>query len=144
MVFRHFFACQYFGIFSISPWISLRLWSITMVTRYSKRVVQLYLTITTFIFQFDGAAGERLCHASSVFASNQAKADRLFKVNTYITSLPEPVIGHNTCLIVPYSRKLWGRKLSQIGEKIWFSWRKLSWIAHFCHTKEHHTPKFCR
>ena len=38
------------------------------------------------IFQFDGAAGERLCHASSVFASNQAKADRLFKVNSYITT----------------------------------------------------------
>jgi len=30
--------------------------------------------------QFDGAAGERLCHACSVFASNQVKADRLFKV----------------------------------------------------------------
>jgi len=30
--------------------------------------------------RFDGAAGERLCHACSVFASNQVKADRLFKV----------------------------------------------------------------
>ena len=29
--------------------------------------------------QFDGSAGERLCHACSVFAANQAKGDKLLK-----------------------------------------------------------------
>lgn len=29
--------------------------------------------------QFDGAAGERLCHACSAFAANQAKGDKLLK-----------------------------------------------------------------
>ena len=29
--------------------------------------------------QFDGAAGEKLCHTCSVFAANQAKGDKLLK-----------------------------------------------------------------
>ena len=37
------------------------------------------LLLYSFTLQFDGAAGERLCHACSIFASNQAKADKLCK-----------------------------------------------------------------
>ena len=40
------------------------------------------------------------------------------------------------------SGNFWGRKLSQIGEKIRFSLRKLSWIAHFCRAKECHAQNF--
>ena len=35
-----------------------------------------------------------------------------------------------------------GRKLSRIGWKIHLLWRKLSWIACFCHAKGHHAPNF--
>ena len=42
-------------------------------------IAKVLANLLCFCFQFDGSAGERLCHACSVFAANQAKGDKLLK-----------------------------------------------------------------
>ena len=44
---------------------------------------------------------------------------------------------------LPYSGKLLREKTFMNWWKIWFLQRKLPQIAHFCHSKGHHTSKFC-
>ena len=44
-----------------------------------KCIAKVLISLLCSCFQFDGSAGERLCHACSVFAANQAKGDKLLK-----------------------------------------------------------------
>ena len=81
----------------------------------------------------------------TIFLQSDAMATKFFAVCLSVATIWGQRLFHSELrsLQLPYSRKLLREKTFMNWWKIWFLQRKLPQIAHFCHSKGHHTSKFC-